>query len=86
MGQTTKRNALIQKIKKGIVNVGSDVLSYPARAKAKRVMRQANYDVRVLKADRERGGNMPYPADESNPQFRTMVQANEVRDRLKRNY
>lgn len=80
----TKKVGLFQTIKNKIIDKTSDVMSLPARISSNRVQRQANYDVKTLKADRERGGNQPYPNDESNPQFRTQMNAMEVRDRLSR--
>lgn len=82
-----QKTNLIQKIKNKIIDKTATVVAnnFMGGNKAKRAIRQSNYDAKTLQADRARGGNMPYPADESNPQFRTMVQANEVRGRLKRN-
>jgi hypothetical protein len=81
---TTKKIGIIQSIKNKIIDKTSDVMSLPARIKANTMMRQSANDVKTLKADRERGGNQPYPNDESNPQFRTQMNAIEVRNRLSR--
>ncbi len=71
-------------IKNKIIDKTSDVLSLPARLKSGRVQRQANYDVKVLKADRASGGNAPEPYDQSNPAFRDRMNAIGVRARLGR--
>lgn len=68
---------MLQKIKSKLVEKTSDVLSYPARAKAGRQIRQANSDYKTLKADPE--GPVVGPLDQSNPNFRKRVSANQVR-------
>lgn len=86
--EKTKKQKLVKRIKNFVIDKTASAIAtnFMGGRKARKSMEQSQRDVAVLLADRERGGNMPYPDNESNPQFRTMVQANEVRDRLKRNY
>ena len=79
---------IINKIKEGVIDATSDILSAPARMKSNRAIRQSNYDVKVLKddrANRQAGYRYnPNEGDYTDPKFRTSVEAIGVRDRLKR--
>ena len=80
--------SIFSKFKKGAIDATSDILSYPARMKSKRAIRQSNYDVKVLKddrANRQAGYRYnPNEGDHTDPKFRTAVEAIGVRERLKR--
>lgn len=72
--------SVLQKIKSKLIDKTSDVLSIVQRLKANRVIRQANADVSVLKADRKSGGN-PITPDPSSTAWQTRSLANDVRYR-----
>lgn len=76
---------IISKIKKGIINATANVISAPAQIRAYRQIKQSNADVKMLKADRAIKGKPIEPYDESNPDFRTRMNAIGVRTRLQRN-
>lgn len=79
---------VISKIKSGIVDATSDIISAPARMKSNRAIRQSSYDTKVLKADRanKQSGYRynPNEGDYTDPKFRTSVEAIGVRERLQR--
>lgn len=68
---------MLQKIKSKIIDKTADAISYPARRQARNSIKQSDYDLKTLKADPE--GPVSGPLDESNPNFRKRVQANQVR-------
>ena len=80
----TKKKGIMQSIKNKIINGSATVLSTPARLKSNKIQRQATNDTQTLKDDRAIGKRTPYPYDESNPEFRTRINAIHVRERLKR--
>lgn len=79
---------VISKIKKGVINTASDIISAPAQYRSYRKRKQADYDVKVLKQarqDRQAGYRYnPNEGDHTDPKFRTAVEAIHVRDRLMR--
>lgn len=77
---TTPKPGILQTIKNKIIDKTSDVLSLPARLRAKREIRQSASDTKILKKDAETGGNYIAP-DASDPKWRTRSLANEVRER-----
>lgn len=72
---------ILQKIKSGVINATANVISAPAQYRAYRQINQANADVKALKADRAIKGKPIEPYDESNPDFRTRMNAIGVRFR-----
>lgn len=64
-----------QKIKTKVIDVASDVMSAPARMKANRMIRQTNQDVKAIKAYQAIKGKPIEPYNESNPDFRTKMNA-----------
>lgn len=80
---------VISKIKKGVVNVTSDIISGPAQYRSYRVQKQANMDTAILKEDRKNKQEgyryNPNEGDHTDPKFRTHLMALEVKGRLKRN-
>ncbi len=83
-----KRIGIVQSIKNKIIGGASSVLALPATIKSNKVQKQANYDFKILKADRanrEAGYSYnPNEGDYRDPKFRTAVDAIGVRSRLER--
>lgn len=79
---------MFSRMAKKVNDVVSTVVAdtFMGGSKYKRQARNANAKADILRADRSNGpvGNMPYPADESNPNFRTRVMANNIRYQYKR--
>ena len=79
---------IISKIKKGVINTTSDIISAPGRLRSYRVQKRADADVKILKQDRanKQAGYQynPNEGDHTDPNFRTHLMAEEVRGRLKR--
>lgn len=66
---------IIGKIKGQVIDKTSDILSFPTRARYARQARQANADAKMIKDANAIKGKPIEPADESNPDFRTHVNA-----------
>lgn len=79
---------LISKIKKGAINITSDIISGPAQIRAYRSTKKADHDTKVLKqarADQNAGYRYnPNEGDHRDPKFRTAVEAINIRHN--RNY
>lgn len=79
-----KSPSLFQAIKKRVTGAVGSAIAAPAILKSKRMQRQSKEDFDAIRADRSSGGNTPEPYNESNPAFRTRMNAIGARFRTQR--
>ncbi len=66
---------IISKIKSGVINTTANIISAPSQIRSYRVQKQSAEDAKAIKVGNMIKGKPIVPFDQSNPDFRTTMNA-----------